>query len=364
MSGLIPISEAIPVHWGFLKILLLLLFPLHLILMNAMIGAALIAAYASLKADKTMKKVAAELVGLIPLLVAFAVNLGVAALLFLQVLFGQFFYTSSILMGSYWIMVIPLIIISYYGTYLFKFKFAKGNMSTIFILFSLLIFLIIAFLLSNNMTLMLHPEKWPVYFDNRAGTFLNIADPTLLPRYLHFIIGGIAVGGLFVALLGRLRTKLDSKTRAAMEAIGMRVFMALTALQIVDGFWFLISLPKRVLTLFVGGNTVATVLLFIGLSLAILVLVAGTRRKVYYCACLMFPLIYVMTFLRDFVRSGYLQPYFSPHFLKLSPQYAPMYMFLLVLMIGVLTIAWMIRKVFVSCPAESMIVDQSQTITD
>jgi hypothetical protein len=58
----------------------------------------------------------------------------------------------------------------------------------------LVIFLFIAFLLSNNMTLMLHPEQWSVYFKHPAGTVLNLADP-VLPRYFHFINGGLAVGG-------------------------------------------------------------------------------------------------------------------------------------------------------------------------
>ncbi len=49
---------------------------------------------------------------MLPLVIAFAVNFGVAPLLFLQVLYGHFIYTSSILMGIFWISIIPALIIA------------------------------------------------------------------------------------------------------------------------------------------------------------------------------------------------------------------------------------------------------------
>ena len=83
MNALLPSPDTIPVAWGYFKFLLMLVFPLHLILMNAMVGTAAIAAYACLKKDESLKRLAHELAKALPFLVAFAVNLGVAALLFL-----------------------------------------------------------------------------------------------------------------------------------------------------------------------------------------------------------------------------------------------------------------------------------------
>jgi uncharacterized membrane protein len=56
----------------------------------------------------------------LPVLMALAVNLGVASLLFSQTLHGQFFYPTTILMGRFWLAVIPLLIIAYAGLYLLK----------------------------------------------------------------------------------------------------------------------------------------------------------------------------------------------------------------------------------------------------
>jgi hypothetical protein len=53
----------------------------------------------------------------------FSVNFGVAPLLFVQVLYGHFFYASSILMAVFWLAVIPLLIAAYYAAYLYGFRF-------------------------------------------------------------------------------------------------------------------------------------------------------------------------------------------------------------------------------------------------
>ncbi|MEE9203583.1 MAG: hypothetical protein V3U08_01100 [Nitrospirales bacterium] len=43
---------------------------------------------------------------------AFAIVLGVAPLLFIQVLYGQLFYTAAILVGRVWILLILVLILA------------------------------------------------------------------------------------------------------------------------------------------------------------------------------------------------------------------------------------------------------------
>ncbi len=54
----------------------------------------------------------------LPTLMVFVINLGIPPLLFAQVLYGCALYTSSVLIGTYWISVILLLMASYYGLYL------------------------------------------------------------------------------------------------------------------------------------------------------------------------------------------------------------------------------------------------------
>lgn len=346
MTTLVPTPDIIPVPWGYFQVLLMLVFPLHLLLMNAMVGSAAVAVYARLTKDEALRGLSHELAKVIPFLVAFAVNLGVAALLFMQVLYGHLFYAGSIVMGAFWLTVVPLLIIAYYAAYLFDFRFQSlGKPAAIaLICLPLVIFLCIAFFFTNNMTMMLDPEAWKAWFANPSGTVLHWGHRPLIPRYLHFMTGGMAVGGLFVAILGRVRKGMDPEVRVAAERVGMRLFAVLTGVQIVLGFAFLAVLPRPVLLLFMGGNYLATGLLFAGLIMALMLLVAGMARKVWLCVGLAVPLIYIMSFMRDVVRTGYLKPFFTPESLHVAPQFGPMLMFLGALAAGIATIVWMVRK--------------------
>ena len=103
--SLIPTPDAIPVHWGWFKFFLILTFFLHLLFMNTMLGIAIIALARSLSDVGRTEAVNREISQKLPYTIAFAVNMGVAPLLFIQVLYGQFIYTSSVLMAVYWLSI-------------------------------------------------------------------------------------------------------------------------------------------------------------------------------------------------------------------------------------------------------------------
>ena len=61
----------------------------------------------------------------------------------------------------------------------------------------------VAFIYSNNFTLMLAPGRWlELNQRSAAGLNLNLAEPTLLPRFLHFVLAALAVSGLMLTVLG------------------------------------------------------------------------------------------------------------------------------------------------------------------
>jgi len=117
-ASLVPTPDAIPVPWGFFEFLLILTFFAHILLMNAMIGTAFIAMVREIRTPLTAPPPCRDIAGKLPYTIAFAVNFGVAPLLFLQVLYGHFMYTSSILMAAYWLSIIGMLILAYYSAYL------------------------------------------------------------------------------------------------------------------------------------------------------------------------------------------------------------------------------------------------------
>ena len=269
-----------------------------------------------------------------------------APLLFNQVLYGHFLYVSSILMAVFWLGVIPLLILIYYALYLYDFRFNRpGPVGTLLLAFALLGFFAIAFIFTNNMTLMLDPLKWTAYFKNDSGTLLNLNDPTLVPRYLHFLVGSLAVGGLAVAVFGKIKERHDSELAAVAVRLGMNTFTWLTLVQVLAGFWFLVSLPRQIMLLFLGGDRLASVIFGAALLLVLLALAAGFRKKVYPAAGIAAGLVVLMSFLRAYVRADFQKPYFSPDQLTVVPQYSPMILFFVTLLAGLACIAWMLRKV-------------------
>jgi hypothetical protein len=120
-TSLIPVPDPIPVHWGWLKLLLLTTFFLHLLCMNTMVGMGIIALVKSLFDRSGAVAYNREISEKLPYTIAFTVNMGVAPLLFIQVLYGQFIYTSSLLMAVYWLSITGILIIAIF--YMFKLAF-------------------------------------------------------------------------------------------------------------------------------------------------------------------------------------------------------------------------------------------------
>lgn len=343
----IPQPDTIPASWGWFQFLLLLTFPLHLLAMNAMLGGLAIGLVQHFKGGAVEKKLAHRIAVALPLVIAFVVNLGVAPLLFLQVLYGQFIYSSSVLMGFYWIMIVPILIIAYYGAYTYDFKWAKlGGFGIWLGLFVFLILLTIGFFFSNNMLLMVSPDRFVEYFDNRNGTLLAAGQTEFWARYLHMIFGSLAVGGLFVGLLGRYKKSADPELAKLADRVGLKTFFVLSLINIVVGFWYFLTLPMEQMKIFLGGNMGATLFLLVALFLAFRAILGSYKQKFWLTFSHAVGLVVVMSFMRSWLRSSYLKDVFTLDQLQLVPQYSPMIFFFVTLVGGVICIAWMLKKTY------------------
>lgn len=341
---LIPTADAIPVHWGWFKALLILTFTVHILLMNAMLGSGVIAFVSRFRDDEGTRDLQKDVSNKLPFLIAFAVNFGVAPLLFLQTLYGHFFYVSSQLMAVPWLSVIGLLIVGYYSAYLYKYKFeGLADRRSGFLGATVILLLIVGFIFVNNMTLMLAPSSWVRYFDNPQGTLLNLSDPTLLPRYLHFMTASVAIGGLFIALVWRSREKRGVPNARANTRRGLNWFLYATLFQLIFGFWWQMRLPAGILNLFMGGDALHTGVFLLSLGALVLALIFGIRGRVTATVASALVLVFLMVIMRDMVRTAYLSPYFSLDDLTTTGQYSPLIVFLAALGVGAVAVATVAR---------------------
>lgn len=336
---LIPTPDSIPVSSGWFDFFLMSTFIIHILMVNIMVGSSIIAFFNSLRPTSGSVEFEKDISEKLPFVISLAINFGVAALLFLQMLYGNFIYVSSQLMAVFWLSVVMLLITAYYSVYYYKFNFKRLNSSrSYFIGAAAVIFLCVAFFFSSNMTLMLKPSAWTAYFANPDGMILNLSDLSLLPRFLHFITASIAIAGVFSAIVGTLK-----KDRKENIAQGMNWFLYATLVQIGVGFWFQMSLPNNIIELFMGGSKTHTILFLSSLGLVMLTIFFAVYRKVWASGVSVLGLIFFMVMMRDMVRDAYLKPFFSVGELRVTSQYSPMIAFLIALLISIGIIVYVIR---------------------
>jgi len=342
-SALIPAPDALPVPWGWFQALLTVTFVIHLLFMNALLGGVLIAFVGSCRRGAGLA-VAREISTRLPFAVAFTVNAGIAPLLFLQVLYGQFVYSSSILMARWWFAIIWLLIVAYYAIYAYRDGFERGAAARQALLgLAAGILLLVSFLFTSNWTLAVAPERWPVYFAHPDGTWLNVDAPTLWPRWLHMVVGSLAVAGLTLAGFAARRAGRGDRDAAARVREGLRWFTWATLAQVVPGVWWLLALRPEVRRLFMGGSALASATLVLGLLLTATAVYFGFRGRLRPAIVTTGVLVPLMAVQREIVRAGDLAPWFRPSDLAVHREISPLILFLAVFAVGALTVAHMLR---------------------
>jgi hypothetical protein len=339
-DSIIPAADTIPVHWLWFEVLLIFTFFIHMILMNFILGGSLLTVW-----DLIRGKMEKKASGSIPTLIALTVNFGIPPLLFVQVLYGHLFYSSSVMLAVPWILVIPVLILAYYCAYLFVKKSDRApGWSKLFLVVTSLFLLYIAFVLVNNNTLAIRPELWGIYFENPGGWNLNLSEPTLWPRYLHFILAALGIGALGRAIFYRF-SKLEEEDKSVQMKRNLKIFGWITLIQMGVGTWFWLSMPSEIWKLFMGASLFATVLMVLGWLLTLLILHSAFTGRLNGSMILGALMVLLMVIIRDIARVAYLDDLFHPDQLVHVKEISPLIVFLIIFVIGLLALYYMIRLI-------------------
>jgi hypothetical protein len=237
---LFPAVDPIPLPapiW-LLKLLHVVTLALHFVAVEMLLGGLLLAVLLSLFRGSPNSLVAARAIAKrLTVVMTYVINLGVPPLLFAQVLYGRALYTSSVLIGLYWISIIAILTLTYWLLYQFSARLDAGR-SAWWVGFSAwLLAGLIARLLSTNMTLMLRPEVWrDMYSASAMGAYLPPPDPTLTPRWLMMLAGGLFIGGLWMVYLAG-RSTFTSEEKRFMANLGGKVAATFGLIYLAAGLW-------------------------------------------------------------------------------------------------------------------------------
>jgi len=360
----LPIPSADPLGipgpvWLMQALSCLTLF-LHFLAANLALGGTLLAVLARGRGDGAGDRLAAWHFRFLPVFIAATVTLAIPPLLFLQVLYGPFFYSASVLTAVPWFSLLFLMGAGYLLAYLLNFKWESRKTRAGWVGGAIvLLFSGVALVLTTLTLLSLHPDRWSaLYGDPHLGLKWDGGLPTLLPRYLHLWLASPAVAGAFFALLGQGWIRKGLREGDWVAKYGTAWFLAVTLVQFGVGTWFLLSHPRNLWMAVMGGNLAATgaFMTAMGAILVSMILygVGFFKPRAYGFTwsgwiCLLVTLI-SMTAVRLHLRDLELKPYLDGLWVT-HEQWGFILIFLALLVAGFGTVGWMLVKVFGKKPA-------------
>jgi hypothetical protein len=350
-NSLIPALDPAPLPgppWLF-QVLWVVTFFLHLLFVNAVLGGSLLAALAGLRPRH--RRTAETLVEVNSWAIPLAITFGVAPLLFVQVVLGRFFYTATIVLSWWWMGMLGLVMVGYYLNYVAKWRFKKGKGAAAAQVVQALAFLAVAAIQVMVSLLHMQPARWEATARS-VGAIL--ADPTFVPRYLHFVLAAVAMAGAAVAWFAVRRAAKGGAQEelAGVAGFGIRVALVATLLQLLDGFWLLLALPEAVLRSFMRGGAATMVPLTLAILAGVLLLVIlaqvsdplAQAKKVRRAAELIVGAMAFMVVTRQQIRAIYLAASRAGEQVAVAPQWGVLGLFLLIFVVGMgITIYALVR---------------------
>mgnify|MGYP006166651753 FL=1 len=195
-------QAGVPSHPLVFLVLGVLTFALHIAAVQVMLGAASLTLRGAFSGSLHWRRLAAAMITTAKIAVSVAIVIGVAPLLFVQVVYDPFWYTSNVLSAWWVIGFIVLLIAGYIALYVFYWKnhdiVKEGGRGGVWMVASLALLLAVGFIVHSLTNQMLFPEHWMAWYApqgvvNPDGHSLHHWN---LPRFLFFIALSAPVTGV------------------------------------------------------------------------------------------------------------------------------------------------------------------------
>lgn len=331
-------------------------FFFHLLFMNQVLGGAILAAVVGTR--DMGREARALLVDVNSFAISLAITFGIAPLLFVQVLFGRFFYSATILLAWWWLGVLGLLTVGYYLNYVAKFRLKKGLPVSLVLWVEAVCFVAIAAVQVVVNLLHMQPGRWGTVASNSLAAF---ADPSFAPRLLHFALAAVSTAGAVLAWAGARRATRGAERTLCRDVatFGWQAALYATVAQIAVGFWLLLALPVDVLRALPRAGAGTTIPLALGILAALVLVVVLARvrdplehpalvRRAVECIA---GATAVMVITRHQVRGLHLAAARVEEALEVAPQWGPLALFLAVFALCIGLTAWAVARALRDRPA-------------
>ncbi|BBP42983.1 hypothetical protein [Thiosulfativibrio zosterae] len=190
-----------------------LTFALHILFVQIMLGTSAITIFGSFSQSPYWRRLAAAMLEIAKVSVSVAIVVGVAPLLFVQVVYDPHWYTSNVLSADWVIGFIIILIFAYWAMYFYYFTNGKNKDKTAqpkarwSMMLSLALMLVVGFIMHSLTSQMLHPELWKEWYLQNgvldySGSQLHAYNPW---RFAFFISMAIPVTGAMLVTYRRFK---------------------------------------------------------------------------------------------------------------------------------------------------------------
>jgi hypothetical protein len=309
---------------------------LHFVAMNFLLGGVVIALYAALRgqwSDPALLKFAR----LFPSAMAATVTLGVAPLLFVQLVYHRQIYSAAIVSGWAWLGIIGAVIVAYYALYRATLRGDRtGRLSLAALGLTLAGILYVSFAYSSIFSMAEQPGLMhSLYARDQSGLVWNPQVGDYLLRWSHMVLGALTVGGFLVGMLGR--------NEPAAYRTGKQFFVGGMALASLAGMGYTLSLLPILPALM---KTPAIWALTVALLLSIGSLHFFFKKSFVGAGAMLFVSMLGMVYTRHTARMLQLSGLFEPSSLRIATQWSPFILFLVCFVVMLVVVAWMLRMFF------------------
>ncbi|MDO9251209.1 MAG: hypothetical protein Q7U48_06605 [Hydrogenophaga sp.] len=244
----------VPSHPLVFLVLGVLTFALHIAAVQVMLGAATLTLRGAFSASQHWRRLAAAMITTAKIAVSVAIVIGVAPLLFVQVVYDPFWYTSNVLSAWWVIGFIVLLIAGYIALYIFYWKnhdiVADGGKGGVWMVLSIALLLAVGFIVHSLTNQMLFPEHWMGWYApkgvvNPDGHSLHYWH---LPRFLFFIALSAPVTGAW--LYGYRRylqgaQEADAAYLGWLRGLAQNLMLVGGVMSVLIGALWMATLPEK-----------------------------------------------------------------------------------------------------------------------
>lgn len=232
-----------------------LTFAMHILFVQLMLGTSAVALYAAYTNNAYWRKLGTAMIDIAKVSVSVAIVIGVAPLLFVQVVYDPHWYTSNVLSADWVIAFIIILIFAYWAMYYFYFQNYKNEDKTAepksrwSLILSLGLMLLVGFIMHSLTSQILHPELWKEWYLQNGK--LDYSGDTLhaynVWRYAFFISMAIPVTGAMLVTYRRfkmVRSDYDQDYLRFAAEVGKKWILVGSVISTVLYFAWMMTLPE------------------------------------------------------------------------------------------------------------------------